>query len=504
MNPDPDVNQVKDPSNNPVPGRKSSDWDVRNGPRNYASLAATQVGGALLSFASVWLITRYMGSAGYGGVVALIAASQLAQILVNWTVTAVIRFGVAEFIEAETIARTFWSRLIILAVNFGLVMAFATFWFPPLSDWLKLAPETFWLVIAHFALTALWVHVQYGLQGIKMLPLHGLMLMLDRLLTLTGLVIFVVLGKLEFFTAAVCYIVSPAIMILIGIIPLRKYIFSRFTVDREFFKKIVVYSVPLFPLSFLGYLAGGYLDAAFISKYLSVRDLGTYALATQIGGIALQFPTLLNSLLLPFFITKQQEAPEHQTVRFFKDTLPVMVLLWGLGCSLACFCGYFLIPRIFGADFQLSILPLWILLTTSSFIVPVLAGYGAIVSAKSKTYVTLVAGIFAAVTNVSLNIILIPRWGAAGCAWSTAATYLISTAIHAILLRKITKLTISWIFVALTPSLACATGFTVLGNPWEAFAICVGVSSFILYFKRESFFEFFKHISAFRYRSVGE
>lgn len=57
----------------------------------------TQVGGAIFSFASVLLITRYLGSEGYGAIIALIAASQIAQMLVNWSSLAVSRFGTEEF-----------------------------------------------------------------------------------------------------------------------------------------------------------------------------------------------------------------------------------------------------------------------------------------------------------------------------------------------------------------------------------------------------------------------
>ena len=65
--------------------RQSSTWDIRNAPRNYISLVVFQAGSAFFSFASVWLITRYLGAQGYGGIVAVIAASQVAQVLINWT-----------------------------------------------------------------------------------------------------------------------------------------------------------------------------------------------------------------------------------------------------------------------------------------------------------------------------------------------------------------------------------------------------------------------------------
>jgi O-antigen/teichoic acid export membrane protein len=55
----------------PISDRQSSGWDIKNAFRNYSTLVAAQVVVAVFSFASVWLITRYLGTDGYGGVVAV-------------------------------------------------------------------------------------------------------------------------------------------------------------------------------------------------------------------------------------------------------------------------------------------------------------------------------------------------------------------------------------------------------------------------------------------------
>ena len=502
VNPDPTGSQTEISQNLSSPsGRQSSDWDIRNGPKNYFSLVLTQIGGAVLSFASVWLVTQYLGSTGYGGIIAVIAASQVAQVLVNWTSTAVVRFGVDEFIETEKIARTFWVRFIILLFNFGLVCLFARFWFPLLQDWLKLSPGTFWLIIVHFAVTALWIHIQTSLQAIKMMRLQGYLLMGERLLIFSALLVLVALNRLDFLTAVLSYIIAPAAMIFAGSFQLKNYIFARFRVDWPFIRKIIVYSAPLLPFSVVGYFSGSYLDAVFVSKYLSIRDLGVYAVATQISGMALQFPTLVNSLLLPFFITLRKESQGQKTERYFKHTLPVIVLFWGVLCTIACLCGYFLVPLIFGAEFTEAVLPLWILLTSSAIAVPVLAGYGSFSTASSTTYISLISAVFAGVTNISFNALLIPIWGTEGCAWATALTYFVSALAYAFLLRKVMKITISWTFFATVPSIGGAILISLTGQPWQAFGICLGLSGLVLYLNRESFFEAFKMLNSFRYRN---
>ncbi|MEQ1644414.1 MAG: hypothetical protein ABL959_13285, partial [Pyrinomonadaceae bacterium] len=170
----------------PVSERQSSDWDVRHAPRNYFWLLIYQVGSSAFAFAAVWLITQKTGPDGYGGVFAVIAASQIVQIFTNWTTVAVIRYGVDEFVETAAIARTFWSRFVILTVNLVLLLAGTSLWFPFLGDWLRLTPDMLWLVLIHFVISAFWMHVQMGMQAAKMLRGQGMLQMFERLIILGG------------------------------------------------------------------------------------------------------------------------------------------------------------------------------------------------------------------------------------------------------------------------------------------------------------------------------
>ncbi len=131
-----------------------------------------------------------------------------------------------------------------------------------------------------------------SLQAAKLPRTQGFLMMIERLIIFGGLFGLVSAANLTPSGAVICYIAAPAAMIFVGIYRLRSYIFAAFSVDRQFLKKIVAYSAPLAPMTLVGYLSGTYLDAIFVSKYLSTNDLGVYSVATQINGIALQLPTL--------------------------------------------------------------------------------------------------------------------------------------------------------------------------------------------------------------------
>lgn len=459
--------------NTPNSERQSSNWDIRNAPRNYLSLVAYQVMSAAFSFCAVWLITRHLGSEGYGGIIAIIAASQVAQVFVNWTSTAVVRFGVDEFVETEKISRTFWVRLIVLVVNLLVVVLISRLWFPTLADWLKLSPETFWLVIAHFVVTVFWVHVQMSLQAAKLPRAQGLLQMIERLLIFVGIFALTAAANLKLFEAMLCYIIAPAAMTVVGLFRLRHYIGARFQIDSEFVRKVFTYSIPLLPFSLVGYFAGSYVDAIFISKFLSTHDLGIYSIATQINGVALQLPTLANTLLLPLFITLQKESQNERTSNYFSNVLPSLTLLWGLSCALLSFVLSYAIPAVFGVAFAEAAAPAWILLTATAVSLPVLIGYAAISHAYSMTYVSFVSVMFSATTNLIANFALIPRFGLVGCAWATVIAYFVGYMVFAVLLRRAIAMPLSWVFFAMLPVLIGALVFTYEVKPVIAMAGCL-------------------------------
>ena len=130
--------------------RRSSRWDQRAGVGNYLTLCLGHLSSALLAVTALWLASRAIGTSGYGGIVAVIAASQfLGQFAIQWTAIAVFRHGCEEFVETGSIAASFWNRLAILSLNLALVLGSTPLWLPSLSRWLELPAGAHWLLLAH-------------------------------------------------------------------------------------------------------------------------------------------------------------------------------------------------------------------------------------------------------------------------------------------------------------------------------------------------------------------
>ncbi len=399
--------------------RQSANWDLSNAVRNYSTLVVTQIAVAFFSFASVTLCSRTLGAEGYGGIISVIAASSIAQIFVSWTCVGLARFGVEEFVGSGKISKSFWARTLIFLPNTLIFLAFSLLWFPLLADWLKLPPEAFWLVLLHFASMAVWLHVQHAFQGAKLPKLQGILLAVERLLIFLILLGLLYFGELTWLSAVWAYILPPVLMTLIGLWKLRNLVSWKFEFDTEIFKKIMKFSVPLIPFSFIGYFSTNYLDAIFISQFLNKTELGIYSIAYQINGILMQFPTLAGSLIMPLFVTLQSTNQDSFVRKYVADALPVMTLVWGIGCVLVAASGMIFIPLVFGEEVAEASNVLWVLVVSSAFAFASLVGYIPLISKNSATYIGIPMAIAAALANFFGNFFLIPKYGLIGCAWAT-------------------------------------------------------------------------------------
>lgn len=467
--------------------RQSADWDIKSAPRNYFALLVAQFASATFAFASVWILTRFSGSKGYGTVVAIIAASQIVQVFVNWSGYSLVRFGTEEFNSTARISGIFWLRFWILIPNLIGVLGTSGLWFGPLSQLLSLEPDWYWLVTLHFSAAAIWLHLQFALQGAKLPRILGALQAMERALTFVAILTLALFGQIDPKSAMICYAVSPLISTFVAFVWIRRLVSLRDAVaclDR--LREVLSYSLPLIPFTLVGYFSGSYLDAIFISKILSTSDLGVYSVATQISGIALQVPTLANTLLLPMFITIRQHSRHDQLDGFFQHVVPTVAVLWGIVCALGAFFAVLFIPLIFGDDFREAGSPLWILLSASVVGIPALIGYFALAHSESATYISMVSAVGSAATNVGLDVLLIPRLGLVGCAWATLGAFAVSVVVHLVFLRRIRRIPSSWTVAAIMPSVTGSVVLSFTAQPYLAFTLTMLLSLLIIGLYRRS------------------
>lgn len=407
---------------------------------------------------------------------AFIAASQMVQIFLNWSSSALARFGIEEFVQTGKITRFFWARSLIYISNLTLILLAAGLWLGHVSNWLKIPLGSSWLIVIHLVTSSLWMHVQYALQGVKLHRLQGGLLTAERMLVFASLLCLVVFGSLTWERALWCYILSPLVVTGVAVLYLTPFIEIRNLFDLNHLRIILRFSIPLVPVAIVGYLTTSQLDAVFITRYLSTSDLGIYAVAAQINGMVLQLTILANTLLLSMFVSLRADGMAEMVSKYLDQVLPFVSFLWSGICVLIAATSAMLLPLVFGDVFRPSIDPLFILLLSSGISAPMMFGYQSFSNAISTTHFSTAASVLAAIVNISLNFLLIPKYGLMGCAIATF--FSVATMTFTVILLCGTRVTVQWkaLLVAMFPTLVSIISVLVFKSLWISVAVFFAVA----------------------------
>ena len=185
-------------------------------------------------------------------------------------------------------------------------------------------------------------------------------------------------------------------------------------------KATLIYSLPLVPHGLAGWLLE-LSDRIILERYVSLREVGLYALGYQFASLVTMVATAMNTAWVPFlFSTDAQQGTTHTPDLARLVTYYTLVLCW-VALGLALFAqealrwltapafheAYRVVPWVIGG-----------LLFGGLYFIP--ANF---LFLRSKTgwipLVTLASG----GVNVGLNLWLVPRYGMLGAAWTTCIAY---------------------------------------------------------------------------------
>jgi len=247
-------------------------------------------------------------------------------------------------------------------------------------------------------------------------------------------------------------------------------------------KKYLVYSLPLLPGELLFWVINA-SDRYFISHLLNISQTGIYSAASSLANLLMLLSWPLGVVLFPS-VSRLWEKGDRESVKsYFEYSIKLFLTL-----AIPAAVGLFILSK-----------PLLGILATSDFI----AGGGLLVLLLSisvtfagifliseytiylvkKTAWLAVINAIGAITNVFLNVILIPRIGIIGASVSTLASYLIITVIIVVWGRKSINYNINFTFIfkVIIASLVMGASLWFLDIGSIAGIILVGILGVIVY-----------------------
>lgn len=194
-------------------------------------------------------------------------------------------------------------------------------------------------------------------------------------------------------------------------------------VRKVILKKSLLFSLPMIP-GLLSSWVYNLSDRVFIEHYYSNYEVGIYSLGYKIGQVVQLFSGAILMAYNPFFykLANSQDQEDAKNVLFsINKKIIILMLILGFICS---FFSKDIILLFFDVKYNQSykIIPLIIL---GYFFIQLISLQNLSFYQEKKTIVIMYINILAAIFNISLNFLLISRFGLYGAALSTLITQLL-------------------------------------------------------------------------------
>ena len=268
----------------------------------------------------------------------------------------------------------------------------------------------------------------------------GLTIATDLFITAFGLAILFL--SPEPMKLAWAYALSTALGFLLVLFVLRKDLKGIFT---KFEKKLVKPILSkAWPFAIMGLLSGFMIniDTIIIGAFRNATELGLYAAAQRPIQLLYLFPGLIAASIFPILTKLIHEGKGEAVKRVLEKVLPAV-----FAAALPIALGGIILARplislIFGAEYDGSVFTFQLLLSTLLFVFPGTI-IGNTIFAFDRQKIFIFSTGTGAITNVVLDLVLIPAYGIWGSAIATIVSQVLVTVINWNYLKKITGFSIS-------------------------------------------------------------
>ncbi|WP_298278400.1 oligosaccharide flippase family protein [Ferroplasma sp.] len=194
--------------------------------------------------------------------------------------------------------------------------------------------------------------------------------------------------------------------------------------ERESYKKIIYYSIPLFFSSIMG-TSATYLDRIVVSYFINLSYLGIYNFALIIASAAAILIAPISNLLIPklsSFFSLDNKIAFRASIRILLNIVSLIYIPAALGiAALSKPLLYFFA----GSVYEVAYIPLMIIMfVTALFIGSTVLSPG--ISSIRKTNIFVISSGLSLLANLILSVILIPRFSIIGAGISYSSMNVIN------------------------------------------------------------------------------
>lgn len=401
-----------------------------------------------IAFITVPVFTRMLTTEEYGIVNTYSSWVNLMAVVVGLSLGNSIRNAFVDM--KEELGRYISSIFTLACINFGIICTVFIF----IGNHVSLPKELIWFCLAesffNFVINAVVMRYVMEEEAVKRTSL----LVLPNLLGVILSIILIMLlqdGKHYGRILGTCA-ATTAFGLGIMLYYMAKY---KIFYNKRFWK----YALPIsIPLVFHGISCNvlGTSDRSIITYYCGAAETGVYSLIYNLSMVSNVLTSSAESVWLPR-MTKSLQQKDYKTFNY-EEKIYIYVVLFAF-CGLLTFAPELVL--LLGGKEYIAGTNMIFPIVTSSFMIFIYGIYVNIEFYYKKTKMIAIATIIAALLNIVLNLIFVPRFGAAAAAYTTLASYFVSFLLHSINVRRIDKYTAPYRLLTVPVIIICLAGMII-------------------------------------------
>ena len=379
-----------------------------------------------LSIATVFLLTRYLGSSGYGNFTLAFTYVSFFSVFADFGLQSTL---VREFSQKGHNKKEHESSFLLktLLVCISSICAFIVLWFFPYEPVVKIGISIAILAVAVSGISSFGNII---FQSKVRLDLITVVDLVTKVATVFFTLIFIYF-KLNIFFIILTVLLGNIIGLILTFFLLKNSF--KFHYDSQQIKKIFIASFPVGISAFLG-LAYFKVDTIMLSVLRNSNEVGIYTLPYKVLENVLVLWGFYMASVFPLIAKFNGEKNKKEIQKLFKQSFFLSLILSMPIIILGILFSPAIIYALAGNGFSLSIYALRILLMSLPFLfINVLLSDLCIVFNESKMVIYSIA--ISLIFNVLLNLWLIPLYGFIGASYATVLSAMMQTVCSIILIQ---------------------------------------------------------------------
>ena len=290
--------------------------------------------------------------------------------------------------------------------------------------------------------------------------IYSLINVVKFLLASAAIIIFVVLFQEGALGSLKGQLIATAVFCFVGLALLRKDIGLSFSQKK--LRESLSFGLPMIPHELAGWTSS-LIDRILLASYTTLTTVGLYSLGYTFGSILSLVTTSINFAWVPFFFSTAKEKGKEAGPIFARLTSFYVIFLLFMALGIALFSENLIIllttPEFYGAA---RIVPFIVLVFVFDGMYYMVVNQLFFVK---KTGFVSFSTLTAALLNVGLNVLLIPRYGMAGAAMAAVMSYAYSFVLVFYFSQKHYPIKYEYTRIAKTCSLALGVFLIALTLP---------------------------------------